>query len=179
MAWSTPITAVSNTALSAAQWNQSVRDNLLASPNGIATTAGSHFAVTATNTIAERQAQTVTVATLEDTGGTTGSYTNLATSGPQVTATTGVLAWSHATCQFYNDTTNVNTFFSVDISGATTDGASDTRAGIWTQTASQPLRFTVTVLHSLTAGSNVFKIRYKANSNNGYYSRRVLAIMPL
>src|SRR4249919_3869016 len=90
MAWSTPLTAVANATLTAAQWNASVRDNLLATAVALATTAGSHFAVTATNTLAERLTQTNTVATSETTAST--SYTALATAGPAITATTGVLA---------------------------------------------------------------------------------------
>ena len=54
MAWTTPLTAVSNTALTAAQWNASVRDNLLMTAPALATTTGRHFVSTGANTIAER-----------------------------------------------------------------------------------------------------------------------------
>lgn len=179
MSWTAPITWTLGQQVAAAQLNAQLRDNMLETAPGKATTAGAHFVATGANAIAQRLCQTATVATSQDTGGTTGSYTNLTTAGPSVTATTGVLAFSMAACQITNDTTNVNTFFSVDISGATTDAASDTRAAIWAATANQPFRYTVTTLHSLTAGSNTFKIMYKANSNNGVFSRRTLNVMPL
>jgi len=40
VAWSTPLTAVSGTVLTAAQWNASVRDNLLETSAAAVTTAG-------------------------------------------------------------------------------------------------------------------------------------------
>jgi hypothetical protein len=175
--WNAPLTWTLNQTVTAAQLNAQIRDNLLETAPAKATTAGSHFAVTGTNGIAERRCQTATVATSQTTTST--SYVDLATAGPSVTATTGVLAFTWAICQMSNNTTLVNTFFSVNVSGATADGASDARAAIWGAAADQPLRYTTTTLHSLTAGSNTFKIMYKVNSNTGTYSRRDLAVMPL
>lgn len=179
MAWTTPVTAIAGDPLTAAQWNASVRDNLLQTAPAKATTAGAHFAATGTNAIAQRLCQTATVATSQDTGGSTGSYVDLATAGPSITATTGVLAFSFATCQVNNNTTDATTYFSVDISGATTDAAADARAGVWEDVADRDFRFTVTTLHSLTAGSNTFKIKYKCQSNVGVFSKRNLVVMPL
>src|SRR5690242_20536503 len=91
MAWSSPLTAVTNAALTAAQWNASVRDNLLETAPAKATTPASFFAATGANTIAERiPAQTVTPAS-ETTTST--SYTNLTTTGPTVALTTGTKAF--------------------------------------------------------------------------------------
>src|SRR5215217_6690309 len=179
MSWTAPITWTTNQTVPAATLNAQLRDNLLETAPGKATTAGAHFVATGSNAIAQRLCQTATVATSEDTGGTTGSYTSLATVGPSITATTGVLAFSFAQCHMSNNTTNVNTFFSVDISGATSDAAVDSRAAIWAASANQPFRYTITTLHSVTPGSNTFKIMYKANSNNGVFSRRNLIVMPL
>src|SRR5215218_2301704 len=175
MSWTAPITWTTNQTVTSAQLNAQIRDNMLETAPGKATTAGAHFAATGANAIAQRLCATAVVATSEGTGGSTGSYINLATAGPSVTATTGVLAFTWATCQMSNDTSLVNTFFSVDISGATNDAAADSRAAIWGAAANQPLRYTTTTLHSLTVGSNTFKIMYKVNSNNGTYSRRNLA----
>lgn len=53
MAWSTPITAVSGTILTAAQWNTHVRDNLLETMPAKATTADRMFVTTGPNSIAQ------------------------------------------------------------------------------------------------------------------------------
>jgi len=179
LTWNAPITWTLGQQVAAAQLNAQLRDNLLETAPGKATTAGAHFAATGANAIAQRLCQTATVATSQDTGGTTGSYTNLPTAGPSITATTGVLAFSFAQCQMSNNTTDATTFFSVDISGATTDAAADARAAIWEDVADRDFRFTTTTLHSVTAGSNVFKIMYKCQSNIGVFTKRNLIVMPL
>ena len=179
MSWTAPITWTTNQTVPAATLNAQLRDNLLETAPGKATTAGAHFVATGANSIAQRLCQTATVATNQDTGGTTGSYTNLPTAGPSITATTGVLAFSFAQCQMSNNTTDATTFFSVDISGATSDAAADARAAIWEDVADRDFRFTTTTLHSVTAGSNVFKIMYKCQSNIGVFSKRNLIVMPL
>src|SRR5215217_3758069 len=108
MTWTAPITWTTNQVVPSATLNAQLRDNLLETAPGKATTAGAHFVATGSNAIAQRLSQTATVSTLQDTAGSTGSYINLATTGPSVTMTTGVLAWTFATCQFYNDTSNIN-----------------------------------------------------------------------
>lgn len=175
MAWSVPLTAVANTALTASQWNASVRDNLLMTAPAIATTAGAHFAATGPNAIAQRISQSNTVATSETTTNT--SYVNLTTTGPTVNATTGVLAMSFVQCQMSNSGSN-STFFCVDVSVATTDAAADANAAV-TQTASSDVRFTVARLHALTAGSNTFQIKYRVSGGTGTWTKRNLFVMPL
>ena len=177
MAWSTPLTAVSNATLTAVQWNASVRDNLLTTAPALATTSGSHFAATGANAIAERRCSTNTVSTSQTTTST--SYANLATVGPSVTATTGTLALTWATVQAANSTTDANTYWSVDISSATTTAASDNWGGQWEANADQDLRWTATALHTLTAGSNAFTVKYRVDSNTGTFSKRDLVVMPL
>ena len=84
------MTAVANSVFTAAQFNQFVRDNLNETAPAKATTAGSHFAGTGLNSIAERLTDTDLVATSQTTIST--SYADLATVGPTVTATTGPYA---------------------------------------------------------------------------------------
>ena len=176
MAWTTPLTAVANATLPAASWNASVRDNLLATAVALATTSGSHFAATGTNALAERKSQSNTVATSQTTTST--SYTDLATVGPTLTITTGTLAISFTTVQMSNSTTAIDTFASVDISSATTDAAADARALVCDATANHAARRTAAALHTLTAGSNVFTIKYKVAANTGTFVNRNLIVMP-
>ena len=67
------------------------------------------------------------VATSQTT--TSASYTDLSTSGPAVTATvSGTSALVMLTANISNSTVGSNCFMGVDISGATTVAAADTRA---------------------------------------------------
>ena len=67
MVWSTPLTAVANTPLTAAQWNASVRDNFNETAPAKATVGGRIFASTGPNTIAEREVLADVVETAETT----------------------------------------------------------------------------------------------------------------
>lgn len=178
MSWIAPITWTLGQQVTAAQMNAQIRDNMLETAPGKATTPGAHFVATGANAIAQRLCQTATVAASEGGMGT-GSYLDAPTVGPSITSTTGVLSISWAQCQMHNDTTDAVTFFAVDISGATSDGAADSRAAIWQDAANRDFRFTTATLHSLAPGSNTFKIKYKVNSNNGTWSKRNLIVMPL
>ncbi|MFC9088984.1 hypothetical protein, partial [Nocardiopsis dassonvillei] len=83
-------------ALTAAQWNASVRDNLLETAAAVATTSGGYIATAGPNQVVERRARTDTVLVLETTTSTT--YTDLDTFGPSVTVETGTdaLVITHA-----------------------------------------------------------------------------------
>lgn len=54
MAWTSPMTAVANTEFTAVQFNTHIRDNLLETAPAKAVNPGSYFAVSGTNSIAER-----------------------------------------------------------------------------------------------------------------------------
>ena len=90
MAWTAPMTAVDNTIWTSSQWNTHVRDNLLETMAGKATTAGRWFVSTGANAIAERVITQASVTTSQTT--TSASFTDLATTGPAVTVTTGTKA---------------------------------------------------------------------------------------
>src|ERR1700755_2312031 len=85
MAWSAPLTAVANTAFTAAQFNASVRDDLLETAPAKATANGQMFVATAANSIAARLPQASFVTVSESTASTT--YAALTTAGPAVTIT--------------------------------------------------------------------------------------------
>lgn len=179
MAWSAPMTAVAGATFSAAQFNQFVRDNLNQTGPALATTAGQYFVATAANALAARSSGSATVATSETT--TSLSYADLATVGPQVTATTGTSAMVFLKSGIDNNTVNVGTFMGFTISGATSLAASDSNAiCIAGVTAATRLRiggaFRVT---GLIAGTNIFTAKYKvASASTGTFVQRDLIVLP-
>jgi hypothetical protein len=174
MTWSTPLTAVSNAALTAAQWNGSVRDNLLATAPALATTAGYHFASTGTNSIAERAIKTAQVPATETTPSTT--YTDLGTAGPSVTLTTGTsaLVWAASSCS--NSGANAS-IASVNITGATSSAPSIDE-GV-TNLGTSVTRATSCCLYPLTAGSNTFAMQYRVIAGTGSFGSRRITVMGL
>lgn len=178
MAWTTPLTAVTNATLTAAQWNASVRDNLLETAPAKATTAGRFFATTGANALAERVPTVATVATAETTTSTT--YTNLATSGPAVTVTTGPNALAAIGVICSNDTTGQTVFASVAISGASTLASSDANGiGQSASGAARVLSASRVRLHAgLTAGSNTFTVQYRVGGGTGSFQNREITVVP-
>jgi len=87
MSWTAPLTAVATASLSAAQWNASVRDNLLETAPAKATAAGQVFVATAANAIAARTPSSNLITTIETTTSTTSGV--LPTAGPSVSVVTG------------------------------------------------------------------------------------------
>lgn len=177
MTWSSPPTAVFQQSPPYTWWNTYVRDNLLETAPGKATTAGYHFASTGPNSIAERAILDSTVNTQETTASTT--YANLATAGPAVAITTGPRALSWWGVQMGNSGTS-QTYASIDISGATTSGASDTVAAAVDATAGGTLpRMSSSCLHGVTSGVNTFTVQYRVNAGTGTFLRRRLIVMAL
>lgn len=178
MAWSTPLTAVANAALTAAQWNASVRDNFAETAPAKATAAGQIFVSTGVNAIAVRVPSTNRVSTLETTASLT--FVALTTAGPAVTVTTGVLALVFVTAQMSNNTASGSGAMSYDVSGATTIAASNAeavrhRAGATTD----DMRASAISTPTLTSGSNTFTAKYAVNAGTGSFSERTLAVVPL
>jgi hypothetical protein len=179
MAWTTPLTAVSNAALTAAQWNASVRDNLAETAPSKATTAGRFFAVSGANTIAERVPSVGTNTGTDTTTGT--AYGALSGStGPAVTVTTGPNALVAISTFATNDTTGANAYASMVISGATTLAASDAWATGQTVSGTnrQIAASRVQLFNALTAGSNTFTMQYRVSGNTGSFSNRTITVIP-
>ncbi len=181
MAWSVPLTAVSNATLTAAQWNASVRDNLLETAVAKATTAGSFVVVSGANTLAERPCLSDTVTTLETTTST--SFTDLATIGPRVTATTGDKALLLMAAQIAANIANAIAIAAWQVSGATSLVADDDKSINLDQTgsdANQDMRAAeVRRLTGLTPGSNVTTMVYRTSAGTGSFRRRHLIIIGL
>jgi len=181
MAWTTPLTAVANAAFTAAQFNASVRDNLLETAPAKATAAGQIFVSTAANTIAARVPTANGVAATETTTST--SYVDLTTSGPQVTSTTGTQAIVVITSGMSQNTAGGYCNVSVAVSGATTiaagtNGVLNFRSGATNQ---QLVCSHVYLSTGLTSGSNTFKLQYNAGSGGGTatFFSRAISVIPL
>lgn len=177
MAWTTPLTAVANASLTASQWNASVRDNLLEAAPAKATTAGSHFAVTGANSIAERILQVASTATPGTTTSTSYTAALTGSSTLSVTATTGTIAIWFIHSRQSSSSAGTNVWSSVGISGATTIGANDTRAISYDQ--SGEIYHGITVMEAaLTAGSNTFQLQQRVSGSTGTFSNRRIQVLP-
>lgn len=179
MAWTTPMTATANSALTAAQWNTHVRDNLLETAPAIASAAGRLIVTDGANSIAERVIDQQIITTSQTT--TSSAFTDLATPGPTVTVTTGTKALVFASCQMSNSQSNSVTQMSVAVSGSTTIAASQSddlyNDGLGAGNAN---RGTVAILFdTLNAGSNTFKMQYRVNAGTGTFYDRTLIVMAL
>lgn len=179
MAWSAPMTAVANTTFTAAQFNTFVRDNLNETAPALATTAGSYFAATGANAIAQRTPDGQVVLTEETTGST--SFTDLATIGPTVTVTTGPFAMAFYHAQIENDGAGF-TYAGLEVSGATSIAAALNRTVNVSGAAGTRIGAGTTVLYeaglALTPGSNTFTMKYRVSSGTGTFADRRLYIMP-
>lgn len=173
------MTAVANSALTAAQWNTHVRDNLLETAPAIASAAGRLIVTDGANSIVERVVDQQIITTSQTT--TSSSFTDLATPGPTVTVTTGTKALVFASCQMANSQSNSVTQMSVAVSGSTTIAASQSddyyNDGLAAGNAS---RGTVAILFdTLNPGSNTFKMQYRVNEGTGTFYDRTLIVMAL
>lgn len=126
-----------------------------------------------------RSATAAAVNTAETTSST--SFTDLATSGPEVTLTTGTKALIIIAAQLSNDTAGSFCAAAVDISGATTSAAGDTRRLMYESSSANDVLASswVYVVSGLTAGSNTFTLKYRVNGGTGTFSNRVLSIIPI
>jgi hypothetical protein len=121
-----------------------------------------------------------TINTLEVTTST--SYTNLATT-QSVTLTTGTKVLVLISCGIQTDSTSKRAFVSYDISGATTQSASDAQALIFERPGSgggQTNRFAIHSFATVTAGSNTFTLKFKAQTPaEAQFEYRTLTVLNL
>jgi hypothetical protein len=176
MAWTAPMTAVSGSVFTAAQFNQFVRDNLNETAPAKATTLGGYFVTTAPNEIVERIGDRETISTSETTVSTT--FDDLATSGPAVTVTTGALALVLFGAELSNSGTG-SSRASVDVSGASTIAAADIRSLTVSGVAGVVVQASHAVFYDdLLPGSNTFTMKYRVSSGTGTFTRRRLIVLP-
>lgn len=182
MAWTTPLTAVANASLTAAQWNASVRDNLLMTAPALATTAGSIFVTTATNAIAERIPQTALVGGSDNVNAT--SYANTTTPGPAVTATSSAKALIFTSGFMQAAVSSQSIYMAHEVSGATSISAADTWALEHRGAGGTSDIINATRCHletALNSGSNTYTVKYRVsatNTPNATVQRRHLTVIP-
>lgn len=153
MAWTTPRTWATGEVVTASIMNTHVRDNL--------------------NAVGASTAQVTTSETTTST-----SYTDLATSGPAVTRTTGTTALILITAQVANSGAGNGDYVGVAVSGATTAAASDTGVIVSAPVANySDAGAAVVYTNALNAGSNTFTLKYRVSAGTGtFLNRRIVVI---
>lgn len=179
MSWSTPLTAVANAALTAAQWNASVRDNLAETAPAKATTSSGIFVATGANSIAQRIVTDDFTAATETTTNT--AYVNLTTTGPACAATTGTKALLIYGAHMWNDTAGGRSYMSYAISGASTSAAGDGTSYAHDISANGRIvgASKAVMITGLTGGSNTFTAKYRVAAGTGTWAQRNMILIPL
>jgi hypothetical protein len=150
-----------------------VRDNLLETAPAKSSTAGSIFVSTGANSIAQRPVLSATVNTQETRTLTT--FDDLATTGPQITATTGDKAILMYAAQMANSGANEQCVVGWAVTGASSVAADDDNSLNFEQSSAgnQDVRAAdVRRLTGLTAGSNVVTLKYRVTAGTGTFRRR-------
>jgi hypothetical protein len=173
------LTAVSNAAFTAAQYNASDRDNMLITPAALATAAGQLWVSTAANAGAMRTPGFGHVSAQQST--TSGSFVDLTTVGPTVTSTTGTSVITSHGASSENSVNGGGANMSFAISGATTVAPDVSRMYRSDAQAADTFRGTTThFTPGLTAGSNTFTAKYSIGSGGtATFSERHLLVIPL
>lgn len=180
MAWSTPLTAVANASLTAAQWNASVRDNLLMTAPAVATTAGMIIGITAANSIAQRVPDAQQQLGGETTTSTTYTGTlsgGAGSAGPSVTqaCTRALISFS---CRQSTSVATTNVWTSVAVSGASTIAASDNYATSMDILNAQIFHGLSYVEKGMTQGNNTFQMQYRVSGGTGTFATRRINVVP-
>lgn len=181
MAWTAPMTFVADTALTAAQLNTYLRDNLQETMVAKSTTNGSMFYGTDTNELVERKPAF---------GRSTGTYRRTSTSygdapipGPIVTVETGTTAMILMSAHMGNSTVDSQACMSYAITGATSAAAEDARGlevdGIEAVIANYLGVCGMDMRDDLVPGTNTFTMKYRAGSGVAYFAHRFLCVWPL
>lgn len=204
MAWTTPRTWVTNEFVTAALMNIHLRDNLLETAPGKATTAGDIFYATAANAIARHGLPAAgsglltaassapqwrpvemdiqnTAQILTSTSYTTGAF-------PSVTLGTGTdVLVIVTTGNVSNDTAGQSCWISVDVSGATTIAAADGRGARFESGAANDGGNIFLILYfgsngpdaALTAGTNTFQMQGKVSGGQGSFDNNRITVIRL
>lgn len=176
MTWDTTYTATANSAMTAAQWNQNVRDNLLGTGPALAPdVVGYRFVTTDTNTIDLRSTLVSSVSISDSTESTT--FTDLQSFGPSLSVVTGPSALAVWFAELQTNVANS----AVDCSVATQDVEASLDWAIILDggLANQPIRLSSAHLFTdLTPGTNTFTMKYAVGSNVGTFSNRKLLVFP-
>ncbi len=113
---------------------------------------------------------------------TSTSYTDLATSGPACTVTTGTKALVMFGCNITNTSTaGAVGLMDFAVSGATTRNATDDTSLLYTNPATnnQHQASRVVTITGLTAGSNTFTAKYRTNTGTEQFGNRFITVIDL
>lgn len=189
MAWTSPITFVPNTVLTAAQLNVHLRDNLLETAPAKASVAGSIFVTAARNSINEQYPQ---YAFVEDTETTTSNeFTDLDTVGPRVTTWVTFGALISLSAQLANSSSGQFCIVSFMVTkppdteeeGVDEDSVhdpTDERSLVFkVATADQDRSGTYTTFIGVPEpGNYTFMLKYRVTGGTGTFLRRYLTLIP-
>lgn len=172
------MTAVANETWTSGDFNTYIRDNLLTTAPGIASGADKFILSSGANALMEREWKWDEVTTSQQTSST--SYTNLATTGPTVTVTTGTKALVLWHVRAQNSSANQIAYAGITVSGASSKvPAGETVSFLDSLGANQPFTHGGAWLYTdLTAGSNTFTVQYRVSSGTGTFAYRSLFVLP-
>jgi hypothetical protein len=171
------MTWVVGAAITAAQLNAHLRDNMLETAVAKATTAGSYMTATGSNSLAERYLASPSLTTAETTTSTT--FDDLTTVGPQapsVVSSSRVMVLISA--NLANNTSGAFCRMGVDVSGSLTTAASGGACITYTSSSANSIGSCSYVLAYSTAGTSTFTAKYLVSSGTGTFSFRRLIAMP-
>jgi hypothetical protein len=179
MAWTSPLTAVANTTLTAAQWNTFLRDNLNAQGPTVATAAGQYLVTTGFRSLTMRTPGVQYIGTSDTTNSST--VTVLDSDGAEVIALTGTMCMVTIGSQISNSTAGAGGLAAIDLSGDTERVADDVncvRAD--SGTASDTFKLTYTTIYDpINPGLNTFGMRYRATGGGtATFSGRLIVTVP-
>lgn len=183
MAWTAPMTFADGTALTAAQLNTYLRDNLNETMTAKATTAGSLFFSTDVNEWAERTPNYMRRNTTFTTASTT--YVDAGDDvGPFVEVTTGTDALVLFAGHIGNTLANTATYMSYNVGGASSIVSAESQSirldGYAASTGDNYIGAGMFDIRSdLTPGENRFELTYRVDAGTGSFAYRVLAVIPL
>lgn len=179
MAWTSPLTAVANTTLTAAQWNTFLRDNLNAQAPTAATGAGQYLVTTGFSSMVMRIPGVQYVSTSDTT--TSPTVTLLDSDGAEVTAITGSMAMVTIGSQISNSTAGAGGLAAIDLSGDTERAADDVncvRADSGNVSDAFKMTYT-TIYNPINPGSNTFGMRYRATGGGtASFAGRLIVVLP-
>lgn len=184
IAWTTPLTGVANTALTAAQWNASVRDNLLMTAPALATASGQLWVSTGTNAGAIRTPTITNIVTAQAFTPTAGTFADITagTVGPVVgPITTGTKAIVFFGAELSNSTGTGSAIMGYAVSGASTIAASaNVTVRNQSSNSGDANRAFSVDMPTLTAGSNTFTAKYTSGSGGAILAaNRTVLVFPL
>ena len=182
MAWTAPMTFSDGVALTAAQLNTYLRDNLNETMTAKATTAGALMFSTDVNEWAERFSGFSRDNATFSTAST--SYVDSASGRPAVTVTTGTDALVVFAAHIGNTSANTATYCTYNVTGASSIASAESQSirldGYIASTGDNYIGAGMyDIRQDLTPGENTFTMRYRVDAGTGSFAYRMLAVQPL